>query len=328
MHVIRQYEFGGPGVLRHEEVRDLEPASGQVRIAVNAMGVHLIDASIRGGEGFGSLPVPTLPMTPGREVAGLIDRIGEGVEQTWLGKRVVVHLGAASGGYAEQALAPVNAIHMVPGAMPCATAVAAIGTGRTAVGILDQAPIGADDVVIIPSAAGGLGSALVQAARNAGAFVVGLAGGPVKFDVVSKLGADAVVDYLQPDWESQLRAALGDRITTLVYDGVAGDVGRAAYALLGEGGRLVQFGWSSHDPATYDDPERPVQPVLGPTMMARPGGLRSLEAEALAKAADGTVVPLVYSTFPLSQAAEAHRAMEARETFGKVILVPDPATAS
>ena len=95
MHVIRQDEFGGPEVLRHEHVRELEPASGQVRIAVNATGVHLIDASIRGGEEFGSLPVPTLPMTPGREVAGLIDRIG-GVEQAWLGKRVVAHLGAAT----------------------------------------------------------------------------------------------------------------------------------------------------------------------------------------------------------------------------------------
>lgn len=82
MHVIGQYELGGPEVLRYEQDRDLEPGSGQVRIAVNAIGVHLIDASIRRGEEFGSLPVPTHPMTPGREVAGLIDRICEGVDSS------------------------------------------------------------------------------------------------------------------------------------------------------------------------------------------------------------------------------------------------------
>ncbi len=114
---------------------------------------------------------------------------------------------------------------------------------------------------------------------------------------------------------------MGDRIPTLVFDGVAGEVGQTLYDLLGKGGRLVQFGWTAKEPEGYDDPERPVQAVLGPQMMARPGGIGSLEAESLAKAADGTAKVVVGSTFPLDHASEAHHALEARETYGKVILV-------
>ena len=321
MHVISQHEFGGPEVLRYEEVEDLEPGSGEVRIAVGASGVHLIDTTIRRGEEFGALPAPTLPMTPGREVAGLVDRIGGGVDSGWLGKRVVAHLGAASGGYAEQAVASADRIHEVPPELTFSDAVAAIGTGRTAVGILDLAPIKASDVVLIPSAAGGLGSALVQHANRAGAFVIGLAGGPAKTDVVRTLGADVVIDYLRPDWQVALKGALGDRTPTVVFDGVAGEVGQVLYDLLGKGGHLVQFGWTANEPTVYDDPDRPVVPVLGPAMMARPGGIASLEAESLALAAEGTVKAVVGSTFGLDQAAEAHRALESRRTFGKVVLV-------
>ena len=117
-----------------------------------------------------------LPMTPGREVAGRVDAIGAGVDPSWSGKRVVAHLGMASGGYAEQALAAVDSLHEVPDGMPYPVAVASIGTGRTAAGILDQSPIEADDIVVVTSAAGGLGVLLIQAAKEAGAMVVGLAG--------------------------------------------------------------------------------------------------------------------------------------------------------
>lgn len=325
MRAIVQTRFGGPEVLNATENPDLDPAPGEVRIAVCASGVHLIDLSIRSGEPPGALPAPTLPMIPGREVAGRIDRIGAALEQSWLGERVVVHLGSANGGYAEQAVASLERLHRIPAGLSFATAVAAIGTGRTALGILDQAPVTAADVVVIPSAAGGLGSTLVQSARSAGAFVVGLAGGPHKVEIVRSLGADLVVDYRRAGWPERLRTLLGDRTPTLVFDGVSGMVGEACYKLLGSGGRLIQFGWSSGDRTVYDDPDRPALLALGPHLTSRPGGLRSLEAEALAKAADGSVVPLVGSTFPLSHAARAHRALARRETHGKVVLVPDTA---
>lgn len=320
MHAIRQYELGDPDVLRFEEVPDLEPAAGQVRLAVSASGVHVLDTYLR--RGFTS-PVhasPNLPMTPGREVAGHVDAIGAGVDPAWIGKRVVAHLGQASGGYAEQALAQVGSLHEVPDKMTCAVAVAAIGTGRTAVGILEQSPIAAEDVVLVTSAAGGLGALLIQAAHHAGATVVGLAGGPDKVAVARRHGAQLAVDYRIDGWAEVVRRELGGDVATLVFDAVGGDAGRAAYDLLMPGGRIFQYGWHSDEPPVYADPARPATILDGPAMVTRPGGLRPLEAESLELAAAGTRVPVVGSTFPLADAAEAHRALEARSTYGKVVL--------
>ena len=179
MRAIRLHEFGPPANLVWEEVADPEPGPGQVRIAVAVAGVHFIDTAIRAGRRMGPMPPPDLPQIPGREVAGTVDALGPGVDAAWLGRRVVAHLGPASGGYAELAVRDVDAVHPLDG-VPDAVAVAMIGTGRTAMGILDVAAIGADDVVLVTAAAGGLGALFVQAARAAGASVVGAAGGPAK----------------------------------------------------------------------------------------------------------------------------------------------------
>ena len=134
-------------------------------------------------------------MTPGREVAGTVDAVGDGVDERWLGRPVVAHLGMASGGYAEQAIVPVDAlIELRDGTDPTA-AVAMVGTGRTALAVLEEAAVTADDVVVVTGAAGGLGALLVQAAHAAGARVVGLAGGDEKLALVRSLGADLAVDY-------------------------------------------------------------------------------------------------------------------------------------
>jgi NADPH2:quinone reductase len=323
MRAIRQYELGGPDVLRLEEVPDLTPTGGLVRIAVEASGVHFIDTAIRAGATIGPVPPPQLPMTPGREVAGRIDQLGEGVDESWLGARVVAHLGAANGGYAEQALAAVESVHVVPQAVSFDVAVAAIGTGRTAVGILDQAPISADDIVLVTAAAGGLGALLIQAAKHAGATVVGLAGGEDKVAIAKSQGADLAVDYRIDGWDDIVRVELAGNRATFVFDGVAGEAGLAAYGLLAPGGTLVQYGWASGTPVSYDSADRAVLKVLGPQLASRPGGIRALETEALERAADGSRVPLVGAVFPLSNASGAHHAIEARATHGKVVLVPE-----
>ena len=98
MHAIRLHEFGPATNLTYEEVPDPEPGPGQVRIAVAAAGVHLIDTTIRSGAQAGAFPLPELPAIPGREVAGVVDALGAGVDEGWLGRRVVAHLGAASAG--------------------------------------------------------------------------------------------------------------------------------------------------------------------------------------------------------------------------------------
>jgi NADPH2:quinone reductase len=315
MHAIRQHEFGPAEVLRLEEVPDPEPGPGEIRIAVEAAGVHLLDTEIRAGTAFGSMPPPQLPMIPGREVAGVVDRVGPGVDPVWLARRVVAHLGPASGGYAELAVVAANRAYELPDALDAVTAVAAIGTGRTAMGVLDLAAIQPTDVVAVTSAAGGLGVLFLQAARNAGARAIALAGGPAKLEVAAKFGATSGIDYRAPDWPARLA---DEPPLTLVLDGVGGEVGRVLYKHLVPGGRLVRYGWSSGEQNTYDDPERKVIDVLGPSIVDR---LAELEQRALAAAADGRLVPYVGSIFPLADAAAAHRAIETRASMGKVVLV-------
>jgi NADPH:quinone reductase len=140
VHAIRLHAFGPPENLRYEETDDPAPGEDQVRIAVQASGVHLIDTTLRSGIQMGPVPLPELPAIPGREVAGFVDRVGPGVDDEWTGRRVVAHLGPASGGYAELAVAPVSALHEVPDHVGLDVAVAMVGTGRTAVGILDVPP--------------------------------------------------------------------------------------------------------------------------------------------------------------------------------------------
>ncbi|KAF4406673.1 MULTISPECIES: zinc-binding dehydrogenase [Streptomyces] len=326
MLAIRQYAFGPAENLIPEKVPDPEPGPGQVRVAVAAAGVHLLDTAIRAGAHGGPFPLPELPMTPGREVAGTVEAVGTEADASWAGRRVVVHLGPASGGYAEKALASAESLHPLPDGLTPEQAVAMIGTGRTAMGILETAAITPDDVVAITGAAGGLGTLLVQEARRLGATVIGLAGGPAKTDAVLTNGAHIAVDYTVGGWRERVREALGGRAVTLVLAGVGGEPGRGAFELLAPGGRQIVYGWQPDSPLYPTDEELAERgvtslPAIGPRLLNRPGGLRPLETAALEAAATGRLVPAVQA-FPLTEAAAAHRALEGRVTRGKVVLVP------
>ncbi|MCP3800616.1 zinc-binding dehydrogenase [Allokutzneria sp. A3M-2-11 16] len=327
MRAIRQYEFGPAENLLYQEVPDPVPGEGQVRIRVAASGVHLIDTTIRSGTGGGPMPLPELPMTPGREVAGVVDALGPDTDPVWLGRRVVAHLGMASGGYAELAVANAESLYEIPSGVEDGAAVAMIGTGRTTMAVLDAAAITASDVVLVTAAAGGIGNLLVQHARNIGATVVGLAGGSAKVDLVRGLGAEIAVDYTQEDWAAQVRSELGDRAITLVLDSVGGPVGQASLDLLGAGGRIYFFGWSAGETTKISQDDLWAKSItagvaIGPAIVARAGGLRVLERRAMDALAKGELVPLVNPPIPLSDAAAAHTALVSRATIGKVILIP------
>jgi NADPH2:quinone reductase len=300
-------EFGPAENLRLEEVEDPPPGPGQARIAVSVAGVHFIDTKLRAAGQQGLLPQPELPAIPGREVAGVIDAVGAGVGGEWIGRRVVAHLGPASRGYASLAVREVEALHVLPDSLADDAAVAMIGTGRTTMAILDTAAITRDDTVLVTAAAGGIGTLLVQAARNAGASVIAAAGGPEK--------AAGGVDYNEPGWADDLGEV------TVVLDGVGGAIGRAALETLVPGGRLILFGYASGEmtPLTAGDLFR-----FGITATAAIGRrltiTRELESRALAAAADGTLTPAI-TRFPLADAAAAHAALESRRTTGKVVLV-------
>ncbi|MFI6249991.1 zinc-binding dehydrogenase [Streptomyces sp. NPDC051016] len=324
MHAIVLHAFGPAENLVHEKTEDPVPGPGQVRIAVAAAGVHLLDTALRAGH-QGPAPRPAvLPTIPGREVAGVVESLGDGVDGLWLGRRVVAHLGFAPGGYAELAVTEVERLHEVPANLGFPEAVAMIGTGRTALGILQFVAPGPESVVLVPAAAGGVGTLLVQYAKHAGATVIGLAGGPEKVERVRADGADLALDYTDPGWPDRVRERFA--AVTVVLDGVGGEVAREAVALLGDGGRHLVFGWSAE--GIGDGRGHFVdglsERVLGPAMLRRTGGpdpLRTLELRALAEAAHGRLRPAV-TRFPLAEAATAHRALETRATIGKVVLEP------
>lgn len=343
MDAIRLHAFGPPENLVLDQVPDPVPGPGQVLVAVRAHGVHLLDTTLRRGEAAGGpLPLPALPTIPGREVAGVVAAVGPGVDAAWRGRRVAAHLGATpdGGGYARLAVVPVEALHRVPDHVTAPDAIAMIGTGRTAVGILDLAELDATDTVLVTAAAGGLGTLLVQSALTAGSRVVALAGGPEKVALVRSLAGEAradrlvVIDYRADGWLDEARAAVVRHApagATVLLDGVGGDAGTDASSLVAPEGRLVLFGWSSGAPnragdvghdagksgaaaATHD-----VRWAVGPR--ARPwGDLFDLQERALALAADGTWHVVTHQV-PLAEAARAHRELEARATTGKVVLV-------
>ena len=232
---------------------------------------------------------------------------------------MVAHLGPVPGGYAEQAVCDVDQVFEVAESVGLPDAIAAVGTGRTALGVLAIEPTTPDDVVLIPSAAGGLGWLLAQAALEIGAQVVVAARGSERTAKLAELGAHLVVDYGEEGWEQQVRASYDG--VTLVYDGVGGAVGRTSLELLRPGGRLVMFGYSSGAPTqltTADLVERGITAgwSLGPRMMALPGGFQGLASRALERVAAGRWRPLV-TTYPLGEAARAHADLEARRAFGQ-----------
>ncbi|MBO8202877.1 zinc-binding dehydrogenase [Streptomyces smyrnaeus] len=333
MYAVRLHAFGPAENLRYEQIPDPTPGPGQVRIAVQAAGVHLIDTTLRAGVTLGPLPLPELPTVPGREVAGTVEALGEGTPEHWLGRRVTVHLGAVPGGYAELVVADASALQPVPEPLTAAQAVAMIGTGRTVMGVLRGTRIGPEDTVLVLSAAGGMGALLTQYAKHQGARVIGAAGGPAKTATVRELGVDLAVDYTLPDWADRIRTAYGDRPVHHLFDGPAGALARTALDLLAPGSTHHAYGGSSSLLAG-DDHQPPPEAVLTPEELRSRGitvrslaaafmmeHKRELEDESLALAAKGVMTPLVH-TFPLAEAGAAHRALETRGTTGKVVLIP------
>lgn len=323
MRAVVLHEFGPAENLRYETVPDPVPGPGQVRIAVKAAGVHQIETAMREGLTIGP-PLPALPTIFGGEVAGVVDAVGPEVDPSWVGVDVVTR-GGQPGGYAELAVGDVARLHRIPGQLGYEGAVSMVATGGTTVGFLDVANLTADDVVLVTSAAGGIGWLVVQYARKIGAKVVGAAGGTRKVAAVRDLGADLAVDYNAAGWADAVWEALGGQKVTAVLDGVGGDKARAAFDLLADGGRFLTIGASSRQDFE-PDPEALKERNLTYVnalleLLSRPEERPEQERRALAAAADGSMVP-AYQTFPLSEAATAHIALRNRATAGKVLLIP------
>jgi NADPH2:quinone reductase len=321
MHAVVLRAFGDPDELHLEDVADPVAGSGQVLVAVELASVTFVETQVRAGRPPNPAMLPELPAVLGNGVGGRVVAVGDGGDPSLVGRQVVTTTGGA-GGYAERVAVDVAALVEVPPDLALADATALLADGRTAVGLTDVAMLQPGETVLVEAAAGGVGSLLVQLARGAGARVVALAGGARKCEVAAELGADLVVDSSAPSWTTRVSAAVDE--VDVVFDGVGGDVGRAAFGLLADGGRFVPFGMASgaFTPVPDDEVARRRLTVA----RLAPRGLDEMNAltRRALDAAAGRLRPVVGQTYPLERAADAHAAIEARTTIGKTLLRVEP----
>lgn len=322
MHAIVVEQTGGPEVLAYQQTDTREPGPGEVRVRVEAVGVNFIDVYHR--TGLYSLP---LPFTPGSEAAGTVEAVGPDVTEVSEGDPVAYAM--VPGAYTERAIVPAAKLVRVPEGLDVQQAAAAMLQGMTAhyltVSTYEVKP---GDSVLVHAAAGGVGLLLVQMAKRAGARVIGTVSTDEKAQLAREAGADEIILYTEQDFEPEVRRLTDGQGVQVVYDSVGKDTFHGSLASLAPRGMLVLFGQSSGPVESFD-------PGLlakhGSLFLTRPslGHYTAMREELLWRA--GEVLDAVRSgelklridrTYPLADAAEAHRALEGRETTGKVLLIP------
>ncbi|MGC5233228.1 zinc-binding dehydrogenase [Streptomyces albogriseolus] len=319
MRAIQVASFGAPEVLTPVDLPNPVPGPGQVIVGMAAADVIFLDTLLRGGWGQDFFP-RTLPYVPGGGGAGKVLAVGDGVDPAWVGRRVAVRTGT---GYAEQIVAGEEEVMPIPDGLAAATAAALVHDGVTALSLHRLGAPQRGEWVLVSAAAGGAGALLVQLAVDAGARVVAAASSDAKLSLARKLGAEAVVDYTRADWIEQVREATGGG-AALVYDGAGGALGTATVDALADGGRFVTYGTADG----FAAPDRESAAHRGirlhmPLMDGPPNQktARALLGSALERAAQGRLRPAIGATYPLEQAAEAHRSLAARTTVGKSLLL-------
>lgn len=330
MRAVLASQAGGPEVLTVVEMETPEPGPGQALVRVAAVGVNFAETMQRRG----NYPVPgfALPAVLGSEAAGTVERLGPGAEGPPVGTRVAAPLFAAmqlTGAYADHLVCDAHLLAPIPDALAFEAAAALMVQGLTARFLVEQTPP-RDRTVLVHAAAGGVGSYLVQFARRAGAKrVVATAGGEHKLAVARRLGADAAIDYRDADWPEQALRAAGGEGPDVIYDAVGGAVFKAGLGILAPAGTLVTFGALGGALPTLGEAEVSGlifknQSVTGFALyvLLEDGVAQRTLAELFALAAAGEIEAPIGGRYPLEQAAEAHRALEARETTGKLVLTP------
>ena len=327
MRAIQAVRVGGPEVLELVDVPEPEPGPGDLLVEVAAAGVNFIDTYRRSGV----YPIP-FPHVPGSEGAGRVVAVGSAVPDVRPGDLVAWENAPAS--YAERAVVPARVALAVPEGLDLRTAAALPLQGITAHYLVASTfPVQAGQDVLVHAAAGGVGLLLVQMAAARGARVIGTVGSPEKEALARAAGAHDVIRYAElTDLTTELPALVRDLTggagVHVVYDGVGRATFDASLASLRRRGMLVLFGAASGRVAPVD-PQR--LNAAGSVFLTRPKiGDYTVDREELAwragevfaAAAAGTLAVRIGAEFPLAEAADAHRALEGRETTGKVLLIP------
>lgn len=320
---IVQSEKGGPEVLKWIDTEAGQPGKGEVLLRHTAIGVNFIDIYVREG----AYPLMTLPGTPGMEASGVVEAVGEGVSDLAVGQRVA-YVMTAPGAYSEKRIVPAERMVPLPDGIDDRAAAAMMLKGMTAERLLHKTTrAAAGDTVLVHAAAGGVGQILVAWAKSLGCTVIGTVGSEAKVAIARAAGADHVIISTTEDVAEKVAEITSGKGCRYIYDGVGKDTFDVSLKAIAKYGHLVSFGNAS-------GAVPPVNiAVLAPKCVAlsRPqvfpyiaDRADLLEAagnlfEAMRK---GVVKAEINHTFPLSQAADAHRALAARQTTGQTVLLP------
>jgi NADPH2:quinone reductase len=323
MLAIQIEHTGGPEVLAPHDLPDPQPGPGQIRIRHGAVGLNYVETYQRRG-----IYPMTLPVVLGQEAAGTVDAIGDGVTRFRVGDRAAYASGS-SGAYAELAVLGEGRAVKLPDDVSDETAAAVMLKGLTVEMLVRRCyALKPGQTILVHAAAGGVGGLLVQWAKAIGATVIGTAGSPEKITLAKQHGADHAIPYDREDWPELVRALTLGRGVDVAYDGVGKATMEGSLKALAKRGWLIVYGAAS-------GPAPPIDPLTlmrgGSLVLTRPtlydyvADTAELDtaAEALfAALRAGAVKPEIGQRFALKDAADAHRALEARATIGSTLLIP------
>ncbi|MFB6180020.1 MAG: zinc-binding alcohol dehydrogenase family protein [Halorientalis sp.] len=322
MKAAKVTEFGDSSALEITDVEMPEPDAGELRIEVKAAGINFADIMQRRGH-YPEGPAPGY--TPGMEVAGVVDAVGDGVGRE-VGEEVMGFVN--HGGYAEYAIANASGVFDLPEEMSFAEGAGFPVQFLTAHNCLfGWGDLSEDESVLVHAAAGGVGTAAVQLASNAGAEVFGTASTQEKLDLAADLGCDHPIQYTEVDFVEAVDDLTAHGVD-LVLDGIGGETTTESLKALTDFGRMVSFGAASGEPGTPNTGDllfhnhTVIGYHLGQAMTREPGRVFQAVPELTQQLQSGDLRVIVGHEFALDDAAEAHQFIEDRKSSGKVVLKP------
>jgi NADPH:quinone reductase len=320
---IRIYAHGGPEVMRYEDLETPEPGPGQVVLRQTAVGLNFIDVYYR----TGMYTVPSLPFTPGSEGAGEVISVGAGVTEFKPGDRAAYAMGLGS--YAQERVIDAKLLVKIPDGVDDDTAAAMMLKGLTAQYLLRRTfPVRAGQTILFHAAAGGVGLIACQWAKHLGCTVIGTVGSEDKADLARENGCDHVILYRQEDFAGRVKEITEGEGCDVVYDGVGKATFPASLDCLKPFGYFVSFGSASGPVDAFNigilaqkGSLYAARPTLG-THVAKRENLIAMADDLFSVVKNGHVKIPVHSRVGLAQAADAHRALESRQTTGATVLKP------
>jgi NADPH2:quinone reductase len=322
MRAIRVHEFGGPEAMRLEELPTPKPGDGQALVRIEAAGLNYIDTYQRTGAYKNPLPYGL-----GLEGAGVVEAVGPGVTTVRAGDRVAWT--GVPGSYATHNAVPADRLVTLPAGVDSRAGASAMLQGMTAHYLAHSTyPLKPGDACLVHAAAGGVGLLLCQMARRAGARVIGTVSTEEKAKLAREAGAHEVILYSRQDFEAEVKRLTGGKGLQVVYDAVGKDTFDKSLNCLAMRGYMVLYGAAS-GPVAPLDPQ--VLNAKGSLFLTRPSlfhyiatrdDLVRRAGEVLGWIQKGELKLRIGATFPLAEAAQAHRDLEGRKTTGKVLLIP------